>query len=199
MVRAHLDPRVQPEPARFQPRRHPLGDQSYGNVNDLSRLSDFFGRPAPLPDWALEGAIVGLKAGAASFGRRLLWDWRWNGDRYPDLPGRIATLRDKGIRFLPYANPYLAVDGALYREARAGGHLARNLDDDEPRHVDFGEFDAAMVDFTRAETRDWFAERILGREMLDQGIAGWMADFGEYLPVDLRLADGSDPMLAHNR
>jgi sulfoquinovosidase len=26
-----------------------------------------------------------------------------------------------------------------------------------------------------------------------------MADFGEYLPTDLRLADGSDPMEAHNR
>ena len=35
--------------------------------------------------------------------------------------------------------------------------------------------------------------------MLDIGIAGWMADFGEYLPTDVRLADGSDPMEAHNR
>ena len=65
--------------------------------------------------------------------------------------------------------------------------------------MDFGEFDCGVVDFTREESRAWFAERILGREMLDRGIAGWMADFGEYLPVDLRLADGSDPMEAHNR
>jgi sulfoquinovosidase len=35
--------------------------------------------------------------------------------------------------------------------------------------------------------------------MLDIGMTGWMADFGEYLPTDLRLHDGSDPMLAHNR
>ncbi|MEO7786542.1 MAG: alpha-glucosidase [Sphingomicrobium sp.] len=194
----------------------------------VGRLSTFFGRPAPLPDWALEGAIVGLKAGLASFdrldaivaagaavgglwcedwcgvretsfGRRLFWDWRWNGARYPDLPARIAALRARGIRFLAYANPYLAVDGALYQEAVAGGHLARNLNDDAPRHVDFGEFDAAVVDFTRPETREWFADRIIGREMLDLDMVGWMADFGEYLPTDLRLADGSDPMLAHNR
>jgi len=39
---------------------------------------------------------------------------------------------------------------------------------------------------------------VLGREMLDIGISGWMADFGEYLPTDVRLADGSDPMEAHN-
>ena len=35
--------------------------------------------------------------------------------------------------------------------------------------------------------------------MLDIGISGWMADFGEYLPTDVRLADGSDPMVMHNR
>ena len=34
--------------------------------------------------------------------------------------------------------------------------------------------------------------------MLDLGVSGWMADFGEYLPIDVRLADGTDGMLAHN-
>ena len=37
--------------------------------------------------------------------------------RYPDLPERIAALKARGIRFLAYANPYLAVDGILYAEA----------------------------------------------------------------------------------
>jgi alpha-glucosidase len=107
-------------------------------------------------------------------------------------------LRADGIRFLGYANPYLAVDGRLYQEALAAGHLARTKDGASPYHVDFGEFDAGLVDFTRAESADWFAERILGREMLDIGMSGWMADFGEYLPTDVSLADGTDPMLAHN-
>jgi alpha-glucosidase len=201
-------------------------------ANDLptlvAHLSTFFGRPAPLPDWALEGAIVGLKdgtnsfarldairaAGAAvgglwcedwcgiretSFGRRLFWDWQWSRERYPNLPARIAALRADGIRFLGYANPYLAVDGALYGEALAGGHLARTRDGGAPYHVDFGEFDAGLVDFTRPQSADWFAERVIGREMLDIGMAGWMADFGEYLPTDVALADGTDAMLAHNR
>ena len=201
----------------------------------LSALSTRFGRQPPLPDWAIGGAIVGLKDGAnsfarldrivaagaavsalwcedwagirqTSFGRRLFWDWNWNtprfpdnAPRFPDLPRRIAELEARGIRFLAYANPYLAIDGAQYAEARDGGHLALRLDRDEPYHVDFGEFDCGVVDFTREATRAWFAERILAREMLDIGIAGWMADFGEYLPTDLRLADGSDPMEAHNR
>lgn len=194
----------------------------------VGRLSSRFGRQPQLPDWAIGGAIVGLKDGErsldrleriltsgakvsgvwcedwagirqTSFGRRLFWNWSWNAARYPDLPARIQNLKARGIRFLAYANPYLAVDGPLYREAVAGGHLALRSDSDEPYAVDFGEFNAGVVDFTREESCAWFAERILGREMLDIGIDGWMADFGEYLPTDVRLASGEDPMLAHNR
>ncbi|WP_375545960.1 alpha-glucosidase [Tsuneonella litorea] len=197
----------------------------------VSRLSDRFGRQPPLPDWAIEGAIVGLKSGATSFdrldrfvaagaavsglwcedwagiretsfGRRLFWDWQVGARseaRYPGLESRIGDLAARGIRFLAYANPYLSTDADLFEEAREGGHFCLRPSSDEVYLVDFGEFDCGVVDFTRAETRDWFAERILGREMLDRGIMGWMADFGEYLPTDVRLADGSDPMEAHNR
>jgi alpha-glucosidase len=194
----------------------------------VSALSDRFGRQPALPDWAIGGAIVGLKQGLASFerlekfieagtavsglwcedwagiretsfGRRLLWDWKRSEVRYPDLPARIAALRERGIRFLAYANPYLAVDGALFEEARAAGYLALTQAGDEPYAVDFGELDCGVVDYTNPAAADWFADRILGREMLDIGIDGWMADFGEYLPTDLKLFDGSDPMEAHNR
>lgn len=197
----------------------------------VGKLSDRFGRQPALPDWAIGGAIVGLKSGDSSFtrlehfieagtavsglwcedwagiretsfGRRLFWDWQIGSRseaRYPALPARIAALKERGIAFLAYANPYLAVDGELFAEAAAGGHFCLRQDSDEPYLVDFGEFDCGVVDFTRAETRAWFAERILARELLDNGIMGWMADFGEYLPTDLRLADGSDPMEAHNR
>jgi sulfoquinovosidase len=203
----------------------------YGADTPAGLVAQFarrFGTPAPLPDWAIGGAIIGLKAGAdsfarlaairaagvpvrglwcedwvgvrqTSFGRRLFWDWQWSAARYPDLPRQIAELKREGIAFLGYVNPYLAVDGALYGEARALGLLALRLDSDEPYHVDFGEFDAAVVDFTNPAACDWFAEEIIARRMLDFGLEGWMADFGEYLPVDLRLFDGSDPMEAHNR
>ncbi|WP_375195204.1 alpha-glucosidase [Sphingobium sp.] len=194
----------------------------------VSQLSLHFGRQPALPDWAIGGAIVGLKdgdnsfarldriveAGAAvaglwcedwigirqtSFGRRLFWNWAWQPARYADLPHRITELAQRGIRFLGYVNPYLAVDGAQFAEARAAGHLALRQDSDEPYLVDFGEFDCGVVDFTNPASLEWFSERIIGQEMLDFGLSGWMADFGEYLPVDLRLHDGSDPMLAHNR
>ena len=67
-----------------------------------------------------------------------------------------------------------------------------------PTWSTLGEFEAGVVDFTQPAAAAWFAERVIGHEMLDLGVAGWMADFGEYLPIDVRLADGTDGMLAHN-
>jgi len=199
-----------------------------GAPADLVRqLGARFGPRHVLPDWALGGAIVGLKQGEASFerlealiaagaaisglwcedwvgiretsfGRRLFWDWQWNAERYPDLPARIAGLKARGIRFLGYVNPYLAADGPLFPEAAAKGYFAQRLESDAPYLVDFGEFHAGVVDFTNPAAADWFAEEVIGCRMLDFGLDGWMADFGEYLPTDLRLFDG-DPMQEHNR
>ena len=32
----------------------------------------------------------------------------------------------------------------------------------------------------------------------DYGFDGWMADFGEWVPLDAHFADGSDPLALHN-
>ena len=186
-------------------------------------LSDRFGRPAPAPDWALGGAIIGLKDGAnsfarlqrlqeagvvvsalwcedwagvrhTSFGTRLFWDWQWSAARYPDLPGRIASL---GVRFLGYCNPYLCRDGALFPHAEAQGYLART-GAGGTYLVDFGEFEAGVLDFTNPAAAAWFGAEVIGRNMLGIGMSGWMADFGEYLPVDARLHSGADARLMHN-
>ncbi|WP_267382295.1 MULTISPECIES: alpha-glucosidase [unclassified Sphingomonas] len=193
----------------------------------VTQLSSRFGRQPRLPGWAYEGAILGLKQGAesfarmetmiaagaivtglwcedwvglrvTSFGKRLFWDWKANESRYPGLRAHIAALAERGIRFLGYVNPYLAIDGSLYAEAVAAGYLVLRRDADAPYIVDFGEFDCGIVDFTNPAAADWFADRVIGREMLDYGLSGWMADFGEYLPTDIRLHDGTDGMLAHN-
>ncbi|MBO0902861.1 alpha-glucosidase [Jiella sonneratiae] len=192
----------------------------------VTAMADRFGRQPKLPDWAMEGAIVGLKHGAASFdtleryveagaavsalwcedwsgvretsfGTRLFWDWQASGTRYPDLKRRIAELGERGIRFLGYVNPYLCDDGALFREAEAKGYFATN-EAGRTHLVDFGEFDCGVVDFTDPDACRWFEERVIGENMLDLGLSGWMADFGEYLPIDLHLKNGADPRLMHN-
>ncbi len=195
-------------------------------VSLVEAMSDRFGRQPPLPEWVYGGAIIGLKDGAksfdrlekiiaagtkvsglwcedwvglrhTSFGARLFWDWKANDDRYPGLRQRIAELEDRGIRFLGYVNPYLAVDGSLYPEAEAKGYFATDAEG-ETAIVDFGEFDCGVVDFSNPEAAEWFAERVIGQNMLDFGLSGWMADFGEYLPIDVHLANGVDARLMHN-
>ncbi len=189
-------------------------------------LSARFGRQPQLPEWVYGGAIIGLKDGEdsfarldairdagtrvsalwcedwvglrqTSFGARLFWDWQASDTRYPGLKERVAALRADGIRFLGYVNPYLAVDGPLFAEADGAGYFATNAAG-ATALVDFGEFDCGVVDFTNPAAADWFAERIIGEKMLDFGLAGWMADFGEYLPIDVRLANGVDARLMHN-
>ena len=196
-------------------------------VDLVGALSMRFGRQPPLPDWVLNGAIIGLKQGdesfqrleayekadvaisglwcedwvglrITSFGKRLFWNWKWNESRYPGLDRKIAELAQRDIRFLGYVNPYLCVDGDLYPVAKDAGYLALRLDADEPYIVDFGEFDCGVVDFTNPAAAEWFAEAVIGQQMLDFGLSGWMADFGEYLPTDVRLANGVDGMLMHN-
>lgn len=185
-----------------------------------------FGRQPPLPEWVYRGAIIGLKDGArsferlarmraagvevaglwcedwagvrsTSFGTRLYWDWTWNPGRYPDLPAKIKELAKDGVRFLVYLNPYLCEEGGLFHEAAALGHLAHNAEGEIYR-VDFGEFFAGIVDFTSEAACRWYGERIIRDNVLALGASGWMADFGEYLPIDVRLANGADAKLMHN-
>lgn len=192
----------------------------------VGAMADRFGRQPPLPEWLYRGAIIGLKDGErsferlermeaagvqisglwcedwvglrhTSFGARLFWDWRADERRYPGFAARLAGLRARGIRFLGYVNPYLCVDGSLFPEAEAAGYLATNAAG-ETALVDFGEFDCGVVDFTNPAASAWFAERVIGRNMLDAGLSGWMADFGEYLPIDVHLANGVDARLMHN-
>ncbi|MDP8918044.1 MAG: alpha-glucosidase [Pseudomonadota bacterium] len=192
----------------------------------VEAMSERFGRQPPLPEWVYGGAILGLKDGArsferlesivaagakvsglwcedwvglrhTSFGARLFWDWKANEDRYPALRQRMAELEDRGIRFLGYVNPYIAADGSLFHEADAAGYFAKD-GAGKTALVDFGEFDCGVVDFTNPAAAEWFAERVIGQNMLDFGLSGWMADFGEYLPIDVHLANGIDAKLMHN-
>jgi len=195
-------------------------------VELVEALSLRFGRQPPLPDWVYNGAIIGLKDGEnsfarldtmlkagvqvsalwcedwvglrqTSFGARLFWDWQANETRYPGLKEKIAELHDSGIRFLGYVNPYLCVDGPLFKVAEDKGYFATDGNGNTAR-VDFGEFDCGVVDFTNKAAADWFAEDIIGKNMLDFGLSGWMADFGEYLPIDVHLSNGIDAKLMHN-
>ena len=58
-----------------------------------------------------------------SFGKRLMWNWVWNRELYPDLDRQIREWKQEGVHFTAYVNPYLAVEGSQFAEAKARGYL----------------------------------------------------------------------------
>ncbi|AYC33343.1 alpha-glucosidase [Pseudomonas cavernae] len=149
-----------------------------------------------LQDW------VGQRS--TSFGQQLWWSWTLDQQHYPQWPELNAELQAKGVRSLAYVNPFL-VDLAekggdrrnLYREALERGYLVRDVQG-QPLALPNTSFSAGLVDLTNPAARTWL-KQVLREEMLARGFSGWMADFGEALPFEARLASGESAALLHNR
>jgi sulfoquinovosidase len=189
-------------------------------------LGDILGRQPRLPDWADTGMWLGLQGGSGvirektrkardagiplaglwvqdwegkrvtAFGSQLFWNWKYSKEMYPDLPDLIEELKDDGIRFLGYINPFLAVEGDLYQEARDKNYCVKNSAG-EDYLITVTTFPAALVDMSNPEAFEWI-KGVIKEHMLGIGLSGWMADFGEYLPTDavLHSADAGE---FHNR
>ena len=181
---------------------------------------------AYLPDWAHDGMIVAVQGGmdrvlekalemqkkgvklagvwsqdwsgrkVTAVGKQVYWNWEADENYYPDFDKNVAALKEKGVHFLAYINPYLVKDGRLYNECAKKGMLIRDRKG-EIYHVKSTTFDAGMLDLTYPATVEFIKEVLIKRNMLDRGVDGYMADFGEYLPVDCVLHAG-DPAAMHN-
>ncbi|MEH6621200.1 MAG: alpha-glucosidase [Dietzia maris] len=137
------------------------------------------------------------------FGDRLWWTWQLDEQRYPGWDQMVSDFRERGIRTTTYVNPWL-VDAApkndptirnLWAEANNAGLLVTDPSGN-PYMVDQGGFSAGLVDFTNPAGRDWMST-VIAEEVLASGVDGFMADFGEGLPMDAVLHEG-DPELMHN-
>ena len=180
-----------------------------------------------LPDWCNAGMILGVQggfdrvtetafrlqdAGAAisavwcqdwsgekitAMGKQVYWNWEADAGLYPSFSGNIQRLHARGIRFLAYINPYLVRGGPLYEECKTRGYLVRTQDG-QISHVKSTTFEAGQIDLTNPDAAAFFQKKLIQENMLDLGVDGYMADFGEYLPMDCVLHDG-DPADCHNR
>ena len=198
-----------------------------GNLKQLVKdISNYLGRQKELPDWvygvwlALQGGkeIVqkkvqfALKEGIpisaiwcqdwsgrkiTSFGKQVYWNWLYDEKMYPNLPELIKELRERKIHFLGYVNPFLIKGGTLYEEARKNGYLVMSMDG-KVYDVYVTTFPVGLIDLTNPEAFEWY-KNILKQNMIDIGMSGWMADFGEYLPVNCVLYSREDPILYHNK
>lgn len=132
-----------------------------------------------LQDW------VGQRT--TTIGKQLWWNWELNQNHYPGWTEFAADLAAKNIKLLGYVNPYLvdlpddvAAKRRLIAEAREHGYLVKDRNGEV---LDFRitSFSAAMIDLANPAAFKWF-KSILKEQLVAQGFAGWMADFGEARP-----------------
>ncbi len=194
----------------------------------VEQLSAVVGRPAPLPDWAFglwvaaQGGRDAVLAEAdaleaADIDASALWvqDWtgirmnlgggfgveyRWEADDelYPELPQMVADLRERGYRFLAYANPFIATElENHFPEMAANGLLIQNSDG-EPYEFFAPNGTSSHADLTNEAARDYVRDALVSM-INTYGFDGWMHDFAEWTPFDAVLSDGSDAHAFRNR
>ena len=182
-----------------------------------------FGPPATPPlsffglwkagDWRFENAMTveadraGFKAMGLPLAVKLI-DAYWEDEvhsfafdeaKYPDAWAMVAALKAEGTETWLWLCPWVVVGTRSHAFAAGRGFLIADLDGApivrrpgaNPNIV------AALIDFSNSAARAWWAESLEG--LLDRGIAGFKADFGEQLPAHALLASGETGGLAHNR
>lgn len=193
----------------------------------IEKLTALLGRQPELPDFIYNGVVLGIQGGSkvcsdkvkamkdagvkvvgiwaqdwsgirmTSFGKRVMWNWQYSDELYPNLKEQIKEWQKEGVEFLAYINPYVASDKNLCAEAAQHGYLSKDKDGKDYL-VEFGEFYGGVVDLTKKEAFDWF-KNVIKNNMIELGCKGWMADFGEYLPTDTYLHNGVSAEIMHNQ
>jgi alpha-glucosidase len=197
-------------------------------LETISHLSDYLGRQPKLVDWAYDGLWLGLQGGKEFVekaieickeykiklnavwcqdweginmtcqGKQLFWNWEYDDVLYPNLPSYIKVLNDKGIKFLGYINPYLNNSGSLYKEAKQKGYLIKTehgeifYDDSTPENC------FAILDLSNPDAFEWI-KSIIVNNLINVGLDGYMCDYGEYTPINIKLHSGIDPEAFHNQ
>ncbi|XP_072961457.1 uncharacterized protein [Typha angustifolia] len=136
-------------------------------------------------------------------GSQLWWNWEVDTTHYDGWRELVDDLRNHNIRTMTYCNPCLVptygkpnTNKDLFEEAERLGILVKDHNE-ETYMMPNTAFDVGMLDFTHPSASSWF-KKVL-QDMVDSGVRGWMADFGEGLPLDAKLHSGEDPVASHNQ
>jgi alpha-glucosidase len=137
-------------------------------------------------------------------GTRLLWNWSLNRKQYPEWDAMVAAWKLDDVKAVVYLNPYLAdlkefnIESELFREGLERDFFVKTTAN-EVYFINSLSIRFAIIDLTNKDACLWTKEIIKNKLVKEAGAAGWMHDFGEYLPFDAVLSDGSDPLEYHSR
>ena len=129
--------------------------------------------------------------------RELHWcDFEWDPRVFPDPPGMLRRLKERGLRICVWINPYISQHSKLFEEGRDGGYLVRTTG---RRACGSGTCGSPGWGWSTSPTprpREWFTGKL--DALLDMGVDCFKTDFGERVPTDVAWYDGSDPERMHN-
>lgn len=141
------------------------------------------------------------------FGDQLKWRWYADDEMYVDLKSFIAKMNKKNIKVLGYINSFLADTNEKLKndtfknpqleEAKLKGYLVKNAEGQDYRIRTVG-FPAYLIDLSNPEAFKWTKD-IIKKNMIEIGLSGWMADFGEWLPYDAKMFNGETGKSYHNK
>lgn len=131
------------------------------------------------------------------YGSRLFWNWEADNIGYPEIHRQIKKWNNDGLHVLGYVNPFLAVEGRMGKEAAAEKYVVMDEDGDAYQ-INAGGFQAYLLDLTNKKAFEWM-KAVMKKQLIDNGFAGWMADFGEWLPEDAKLKSGVKAVEYHNQ
>jgi alpha-D-xyloside xylohydrolase len=122
-------------------------------------------------------------------------NFEWDKAVFPDPPGILRRLKERGLHICLWINPYIAQRSALFNEGAAGGYLLKKPDG-SVWQTDQWQAGMGIVDFTNPAACVWFSHKLRG--LLEMGVDCFKTDFGERIPTDAVYFDGSDPQRMHN-
>lgn len=136
-------------------------------------------------------------------GIRMWWNWELDKNSYPDWHDLINELHADDVKVLGYVNPYLAdasskegVEKNFFEIAKERNYLT-TWENGQPAEIDSGGFTGTLLDLSNQEARQWMKDELVST-FKELKFSGWMADFGEALPMNAYLAN-ADSASFHNK
>ena len=136
--------------------------------------------------------------------------WQPDEALYPGFQGLVSDFHEAGYKFLVYVNPFI-VDPGSVREEDDPTRFAPRFDAMEEMGLLLKKGGESYIDsvspnfpqanahpdFSNPATLDFIRESL--KEIVrTYQVDGWMADFGEWVPVDAESQDGGDPIERRN-
>jgi alpha-glucosidase len=137
----------------------------------------------------------------------------WSADEalYPGFASMVSDFHAQGYKFLAYVNPFI-VDPRSVRELDDPARFAERFDSMDEMGLLLKDLEGdtyldslvpnipqvdAHPDFSNPQTGELISE-LLKDIVRAYDVDGWMADFGEWVPINSVPQDGSDPVQARN-